>query len=205
MKKTILVLLVALLLVPAGLFADGFDFSIGATAQYTNAFDATNTDQIDWESFADIENYGFGADMRLRILFAELDIAALYSQGEIDGETLHSVTGLVTGGVSLDLIGLLRVGLGMGPRINVLFNDAGDVVVFNETQVITADTDFAEAFMNAPMTYRATADLKLGGVMVGLNYTVDTDGFTFETMDTTKLAPNFAEGRIGVSALLTLF
>jgi len=205
MKKTILVLLVALLLVPAGLFADGFDFSIGATAQYTNAFDVTATEGFDWESLKDPENYGFGADMRLRILFAELDIAALYSQGEVGGQTLHSVTGLVTGGVSLDLIGLLRVGLGMGPRINALFNENGDGVIISNGQVINEDTDFAEAFMNAPMTYRATADLKLGGVMVGLNYTVDTDGFTFETMDTAKLAPNFSEGRIGVSALLTLF
>ena len=209
MKKTLLVLVVALLLVPAGLFASLFNLSLGATAQYTQAFDATQTDEFDWEQLADVANYGFGADVRVKVLFAEVGISALYSQGYV--ETLqytgdaYSLSGIVTGGVSLDLLGLVRVGLGMGPRLNAIFDENGQGYFWSNETELSESTDFEEFFMNAPMTYRATADLKLGNILVGINYTVDSLGFTFENMDTLKLAPDFSNGRIGASVLFTLF
>jgi hypothetical protein len=205
MKKTLLVLVVALLLVPAGLFASLFNFSLGATAQYTDAFDASQVEEFDWEELANIENYGFGADVRLKVLFAEVGVSALYSQGEVLGETYYELSGLVTGGISLDLLGLVRVGLGMGPRVNALFDDNGNGYVWSGDDLITTDTDFAALFMDAPMTYRATADVKLGNILVGLNYTVDSHGFTFNNMDTLLLAPDLENGRIGASVLFTLF
>ncbi|PKL14681.1 MAG: hypothetical protein CVV52_00765 [Spirochaetae bacterium HGW-Spirochaetae-8] len=205
MKKTLLVLVVALLLVPAGLFASLFNLSLGATAQYTGAFDASQVQEFDWAQLANIENYGFGADVRVKVLFAEVGVSALYSQGVVDNETLYALSGLVTGGVSLDLLGLVRVGIGMGPRVNALFDDHGNGFVWSGTDLITADTDFAALFMDAPMTYRATADINLGGILVGLNYTVDSFGFTFNNMNTLLLAPDLENGRIGASVLFTLF
>lgn len=203
MKKTMMVLLVVLFLVPAGLFAGIFDLSIGATAQYNSAVSVS--EGIEWQDgMADVENYAFGPDLRLRVLFAEVDVAGLYSQIPSG----HKIGGIVTGGLSLDLLGLVRVGLGIGPRLSVEFDDAwGNATVFDTAgNPIDGDTDLETAFMNAPMTYRATADLKLGKMLVGLNYIIDSAGFTFEDSDYTKLEPNFdAGGTVGVSLLFTLF
>jgi hypothetical protein len=203
MKKTVLVLLIVMLLVPMGLFASLFNFSVGATAQYNKPFDVSTATEEDWAQLAEIESYAFGADIRTRLLFVELDVTALYSQEE-DGD-YYKLSGLITGGVSLDLLGLARVGLGMGPRVYALFDENGEAFIYSDEGEITPNTDFAEAFMNAPMTYRATADFKLGNILLGINYTVDSDGFTFTNMDTAKLAPDFANGRIGASVLFTLF
>lgn len=201
MKKTILALLIVLLLVPTGLFAGIFNLSLGVTAQYKEPFDFTEGD-IPFEGMAEIENWAFGGDIRMRLLFAELDVTALYSKLE-DG---HLLSGLVTAGVSLDLFGFLRLGLGMGPRLGVAFSDDGEFSAWGpDGQPLGPDTDFGDAFMNALMTYRLTADFKLGKILVGLNYTVDSDGFTFENLDVEKLVPNFNQGAIGVSLLYSFF
>ena len=204
MKKTMLVLGMVLLLVPAGLFAGIFDLSVGATAQYNGVI---NVDEgINWEDgMADVENYAFGADMRMRVLFAEVGVSGLYSSLD-NGH--NKIEGIVTGGVSLDLLGLVRVGLGMGPRLSVEFDeDWGNATVYDGDGVeVTEDTDFESAFMNAKMTYRATADLKLGNMLFGLNYTIDSDGFTFENGNYDKMMPNFEDGgSLGASFLITLF
>jgi hypothetical protein len=62
--------------------------------------------------------------------------------------------------------------------------------------------------MASDLTWRATVDLKLGNILVGLNYTIDSDGFTIDNSDFTKLLPGeeqWNSGRIGVSALFTIF
>lgn len=201
MKKTIMIVLVVLLVAPMGLFAGIFDFSIGATAQYTEAFNATEEVELS-DGMADIENYVFGADIRTRLLFAEVGLMGLYSEAE-NGFNLD---GVLTGGLSLDLLGLVRVGLGMGPRLSANFQDDGTIVVYGPDGPLTEETDFEAAFMNAPMTYRATVDLKLGSILLGLNYTVDSNGFTFSNPEAVdNLNPNWEQGRIGASVLLTLF
>lgn len=201
MKKYILALLIVLLLVPAGLFAGIFNLSIGGTAQYKLPVDATDIGEESFEGMTDIENWAFGGDIRMRILFAELDVVGLHSKLE-EG---HRISGLVTAGVSLDLLGILRVGLGLGPRLGVDIKDDSSIIIYDpEGDPITGDTDFKAAFMNAPMTYRVTTDLKLGKVLVGLNYTVDSK-FTFENLSVEDLAPDFQHGAIGVSVLYSLF
>ena len=62
--------------------------------------------------------------------------------------------------------------------------------------------------MNTPLTWRATADVKLGKILVGLNYTINSNGFTLESSDYTKLLPAssaWENGRIGASVLYTIF
>jgi hypothetical protein len=203
MKKTMMVLAMVLLLVPAGLFAGIFDLSLGATAQYNGSVSVE--EGFEWqEGMSDPENYAFGADVRMRVLFAEVGVAGLYSTLD----TGHKIEGIVTGGVSLDLLGLVRVGLGMGPRLSVEFDeDWGNATVYGaDGYPIDEDTDFEAAFMNAKMTYRATADLKLGSLLFGINYTIDSDGFTFEEGNYDKMLPNFENGgSIGASVLITLF
>lgn len=201
MKKTILALLIVLLLVPTGLFAGIFNLSLGATAQYKEPFAIDGEEPIPFEGMAELKNWAFGGDIRMRLFFVELDIAALYTKLD-DG---HLISGLVTAGVSFDLLGFLRVGLGMGPRIGVAIGDDGETKVWGPTGEISGETDFGEAFMNAPMTYRLTTDFKLGSILVGLNYTVDSKGFTFGDLDVANLAPDFKKGAIGASFLYSFF
>jgi hypothetical protein len=204
MKKTILILTMVLLLVPAGLFAGVFDLSLGVTAQNKMGYDATSG-EFDEDMFTDVENYAFGGDIRMRLLFAEVGIMGLYSQTAAE-ET--RIDGILTGGLSLDLLGLVRVGLGMGPRMTVVEETGGWKVYGPDNTAIDEDTDFESALMNAPMTYRATVDLKLGKILLGLNYTVDSNGFTFDEPNPANLMPDDAawgNGRIGASVLFTIF
>ena len=201
MKKSILALLIVLLLVPTGLFAGIFNLSLGVTAQYKEPFPIDGEESIPFEGMAELENWAFGGDIRMRLFFVELDVAALYTKLD-DG---HLISGLVTAGVSFDLLGFLRIGLGMGPRIGVAIDDDGETKVWGPKGEIDGDTDFGEAFMNAPMTYRLTTDFKLGSILIGLNYTVDSNEFTFGELDFAKLAPDFKKGAMGVSVLYSFF
>lgn len=201
MKKIVMIGLVILLLVPVGLSAGIFDFSVGVMAQNKLAWDATEG-EFDADMFTNFENYAFGADIRTRILFAEVGIAALYE--EIGSNPAFS--GVITGGVSLDLLGLLRVGLGLGPRVTAVFPSDADPQFYIDGAYV--DSNFGDAFMQSDLTWRATVDLKLGNVLVGLNYMVDSDGFTLEDADFDKLMPTadgFKAGRVGASVLFTLF
>ncbi len=204
MKKIIMIGLVILLLVPVGLTAGIFDFSVGVLAQNKLPYDVQEG-EFDADMFTNFENYAFGADIRTRILFAEVGVAALYE--EVDSTPAFS--GLVTGGLSLDLLGLLRVGLGLGPRVTVMFPENSDAeFYFTDTDETLAAENFGDAFMRSDLTWRATVDLKLGSMLVGLNYMVDSDGFNLEDADFDKLLPKadgFKAGRIGASVLFTLF
>lgn len=203
MKKTMLVLIVALLLVPAGLFAGIIDLSIGATAQYNGGVALGNG--LEWqEGMANIENYEFGPDLRLRLLFAEVGVAGLYSPIAEGG---HRISGILTGGLSLDLLGLVRVGVGMGPRMAVVFDDEfTTATVYGPDGTTVVGDNFEDAFMNAPMSYRATVDLKLGRILLGVNYIINSNGFTFAQENYDDLLPDFTQpGTVGVSALFTIF
>lgn len=201
MKKTLFAFAVILLVVPAMLSAGLIDLSIGATAQYGQPFDVQ--EEVTWdEDMGNIENYTFGADVRARVLFAEVDIMALYGN-DADTPTLN---GVVTGGLSLDLLGLVRVGLGLGPRVTAVFPETGSPIFYADGTPL--GEDFQDAIMQTPLTWRATADIKLGKILVGLNYTIDSNGFTLDSNDYTKLLPSesqWGNGRIGASVLFSIF
>jgi hypothetical protein len=92
-------------------------------------------------------------------------------------------------------------------RMEVLFSED-----FGSSKIIVGganidDATFGDAFMNAPLTYRATVDFNLGRFLIGANYTIDSGGFTFENLDAEKLMPDFDnnKGTFGVSALFRIF
>jgi hypothetical protein len=201
MKKTIMIILVVLLVAPIGLFAGVFDLSLGVLAQNKLAWDV-NEGEIDPEQFTNIDNYAFGADIRARLLFAEVGFAALYE--EIEGAP--SFSGIATAGLSLDLLGLVRVGLGLGPQVQVQFPEGGDPIFYVGGE--NNPENFEEALMNTPLVWRATVDLKLGSVLLGVNYMVNTNNFTIENGNYEGLIPTdalFKSGRIGASFLISLF
>ncbi len=207
MKKVLITLTIIMLLVPVAAFAGIFDLSLGATAQYKLPWNASEG-EFEWEDgMTDPANYTFGADIRTRVLFAEVDVMALYDQIEVAGDSVDTLSSLVTAGVSLDLLGLVRIGLGLGPRVRVEFGD--DVVFYDADGGELLDAEnYGDALMESDLTWRATADVKLGKILIGLNYTVDSNGFTADNSDFTKLLPGESQwnsGRIGVSALFTIF
>jgi len=210
MKKRILVLLIVVcVLLPATLSAALVDLSIGATARYDKSFAEIQT-SIDAETYGDelakIENYAFGADVRLKLLLAEVDLVGMFGSATKLGVDYTTISVLTSAGISLDILNLARIGFGMGPRFNVWIDEDGNTVIEDSsgTGVDTMD-GFSEAFINSPVAYRATLDFNLGGMMLGLNYTVDT-AYTFKNAE--KVQDLFDvpldSGKVGISFLISL-
>ena len=210
MKKRFLVsLIVVCVLLPATLSAAMLDLSIGATARYDKSFAQIQT-SIDNEEYGDelmdIENYAFGADVRLKILLAEIDLVGMYGKETRGGTDYYTISVLTSGGVSLDILSFARIGFGMGPRFNVYIDSEGDSFILDHTNTIVTMDNFGDAFINSPVAYRATLDFNIGSLMLGLNYTVDTS-YTFKEWEKVQNlfdAP-LDQGKVGVSLLFSLF
>ncbi len=209
MKKRFLVaLIVVCVLLPATLSAAMVGLSIGATAQYNKSFAEIQT-SIDNNNLSDelakIENYAFGADVRLKLLLAEVDLVGMFGTKTVGPKDYTQISVLTSVGISLDILNVARVGFGMGPRFNVLIDDSGNAVIEDSTGNGVDSLDgFGDAFINSPVAYRATVDFNLGGMMLGLNYTVDT-AYTFKNAEKVQDlfdAPD--SGKVGVSFLFSL-
>ncbi len=202
MKRLSIVLLVLFVLVPATLSASMINLSLGATGVYSKSFGET-VGASSHEDLLKPENYRFGADLRIRVLLAEIDAVAMFGkQGDYT-----DISMLTTAGISLDLLDIIRVGAGLGPRFNILVGSDGQLAVKDVNGVIIPDIDSAgEAFLKSPLAYRLTADIKLGNILVGLNYTLDTE-YTFENYKQFDkiFAPKFDDGAVGISVLYSFF
>lgn len=204
MKKVWILLLVLAVLVPAAVSASAFGLSLGATALYADTFGDIKEAMEDeeYEGFADIDNYRFGADLRIKLLLAEIDAVAMFGS---DGDSTN-ISMLTTAGISLDLFNLLRIGAGVGPRFTVNIKPGGEVWVYDSGGNVVDLDGVGEAFLKSPLAYRLTADLRLGKILVGLNYTLDTN-YTFEEWQKFENIFNapFDNGRMGVSILYSFF
>lgn len=211
MKKRFLVsLIVVCVLLPATLSAALVDLSIGATTRYDKTFEQIST-SIDNEDFGDelkdINNYAFGADVRLKLLLAEIDLVGMFGKQTVGLNEYTSISVLTSAGISFDILNIARLGFGMGPRFNVLIDSGGGAVIVDSTGNDVDDLDgFGEAYIKSPVAYRATLDFNIGNMMLGLNYTVDT-AYTFENWQKVEKlfdAP-LDSGKVGISFLFSLF
>ncbi|WP_320128121.1 hypothetical protein [uncultured Sphaerochaeta sp.] len=208
-KKFLITLMVVCVLLPAALSAAVADLSIGATAMYGGGNGQDVFEQIqagDFSGFSDVSNYTFGVDVRVKLLIAEVDVVGMYNKTEVSGTAYHEFSTLVTGGVSLDLLGIARLGLGIGPRFLITIDENGNTVLFDSNGTpITNNEGFGNALMNSPVAYRATLDFNLGGIMAGLNYTLDSN-YTFadgaSVGELFNVSPE--NGKVGVSILFSL-
>lgn len=211
MKRRFLVtLLVVCVLLPTALSAAIVDLSLGATAQYNKNLGAIKTDLDNedfWPGLGDFKNYTIGADVRVKLLIAEVDVVGTFANTTRDGVDYTEISALTTAGISMDLLGLARLGFGLGPRFRVLIDDAGKAqVIASDNSTVDTWENFGDAFVKSPVAYRATVDFNLGGLMLGLNYTLDTL-YTFENaQDVNKLfEADLDDGKFGVSLLFSLF
>ena len=213
MKKRFLVsLIVVCVLLPATLSAAMVGLSIGGTARYDKSFAQIQT-SIDDETYsdklADIENYAFGADVRVKILLAEIDLVGMFGKETIGTTNYTTVSVLTSAGISLDILNVARLGFGMGPRFNVYIDEDGNAKVYSEDSngvtTLVDSNNFGDAFINSPVAYRATADFKIGNMMLGLNYTVDTN-YTFNNAEKVQdlFDAPLDSGKVGVSFLFSL-
>lgn len=206
-KKLLIVMVLVAVLVPATLSAKMFDLSLGPSVQFKPDLGQLTDDSADLgELFTSLDSYAFGADLRLKILLAQVDVAATFGQHVDASDNKYTeISVLTTGGVSFDLFGFTRLGIGLGPRFRVLFGDDG-ASVLNENRNVETWENLGDAFIKSPLALRATADFKIGKMWLGVNYSLDTK-YTFEKYDEfDKLfSPNWDEGRFGVSLLFSFF
>ncbi len=185
------------------------NLSIGATARYDKSFEEVQS-FIDNDTYGEelgkIENYAFGADIRLKILLAEIDLVGMFGKETVNSIDYTSISVLTSAGISLDILNIARLGFGMGPRFNVLIDSDGNAALKDSTGNDVDSLDgFGDAFIKSPVAYRATADIKLGSMMLGLNYTVDTS-YTFENWERVQdlFDAPLNSGKVGVSFLFSL-
>ena len=204
MKKIWILLIVLVVLVPAAVSASAFGLSLGATALYNDTFGAITAamEAGNYDGFAEIDNYRFGADLRIKLLIAEIDAVAMFGS---EGDSTN-ISMLTTAGLSFDLFNLLRIGAGVGPRFTINIKPDGEVWVYDSSGNKVDLDNAGEAFPKSPLAYRLTADLKLGKILVGLNYTLDTN-YTFEKWKEFENIFNtpFDNGRMGISLLFSFF
>ncbi|MGD1818891.1 MAG: hypothetical protein ACPKOI_03290 [Pleomorphochaeta sp.] len=205
MNKKVWGLILALcLIVPVSLSAEVLDFSIGATAQYKMPADSVGDSTDD---LLDVDNYRFGAEARVKFLLIEAADTALIGP-TADGV---EVTNLMTAGLSLDLMNLVRLGVGLGPEFTMFIDDSGNVTTPDgDGEGGTEPFNFADVFMKSNCTYKVNADILLGGLTLSANYTVPSVGFNIDNIvtngfDVNDLAPqDFDKGRFGISVLISL-
>ncbi|MEA5028658.1 MAG: hypothetical protein VB056_07240 [Sphaerochaeta associata] len=209
-RKFLVTLLVVCVLLPAALSAAIVDLSLGATAQYNQNLGQIKTDMDNedfWPGLGDFKNYTIGADVRIKLLIAEVDVVGTFANTTRDGVDYTEISALTTAGISLDLLGFARLGFGLGPRFRVLIDDAGKAqVIASDNTTVDTWENFGDAFIKSPVAYRATVDFNLGSLMLGLNYTLDTL-YTFENaQEVNKLfEAKMDDGKFGVSLLFSLF
>ena len=210
-KRFVISLLIVCVLLPTALSAALLDLSIGATAQYGRSLGQIKSDaenEVIMDEFADFENYTIGADVRFKILLAEVDVIGTFGTYYDDSSNKYTeISALTTAGISLDLLGFARLGFGLGPRFRVLIDEDGKAqVLASDSSSIDSWDNFGDAFIKSPVAYRATLDFNLGKLMLGVNYTLDTN-YTFEKPgEVDKLfTGEFDDGKFGVSLLFSLF
>lgn len=198
-KKFLGLVLVLCLIAPVTLSAEILDLSIGGTAQYQ--MDAATVGSGTTDDIFNVENYKFGAEGRVKFLVLEASDIALVGPTA----TGWQVSNLMTAGVSLDLLNLVRVGVGLGPEFVINFNDDGTI-----EDALGDEFVFTDIFMQSNCTYKANVDFLLGGLTISANYTVPSKGFNIQNIvdngfNADDLLPeDLADGRFGVAVLISL-
>jgi len=201
MKKflvCILVLFFSISTISAGFLS--FGFGVNALNEIYEVGSET-TDPL-----SDIETYRFGAETRLRVLFVEASLSALYG-ADFENE-IAFIDGCATVGLSMNFLNLIRLGLGIGPYFGAKEQEGGWVLLYGDNENQSIATNVQQVFEYSTLQYRAHADMRLGNLSVGLTYQVPTSGYTInseEFTSTLKLLPLWEKAKYGASVMFWLF
>lgn len=187
---TIMVLCFAVSAVSAGLISFSFGAHALNTLPYNNEAPELGTAE-DWQ---------FGGEMRLGVLFAEGSVSGVYDASN------DMITGLVTVGTSLSIFDLLHLGVGVGPAFAVTMADGEvDWAYMDDSGSTYPASDIGGVIDNGLIHYRAHGDMKLGRLSFGLTLQVPSDGYTMANNDVLKLMPDWDNAKMGASLLFWLF
>lgn len=147
-----------------------------------------------------IDNWMFGGEIRLGVLFAEASASALYDA------TNDRISGLLTFGTSLSLFDLVHLGVGAGPAVGIdMAGGAVDWAYMNSTGTYVGSEDLGSALDAGLVHYRIHGDVKIGRISAGLTYLVPSDGYTVTDNDPLALIPDWDAATVGASLLFWLF
>ena len=167
MKKKIIAVLLALMLIPAAAFATPL-FQVGPLVAYNRSAIELGEST---EGLTDINNFSFGADVRLNIAnYFSLDVPATIGFGSKGAFTAAAIP---TVNFNIPILGLVDIALGVGTQFDFQHID-GDWTM-NGLPFDSA----SEAFEQSKLVYRAGVTVNLSILSIGLNATVPcTDPFT---------------------------
>lgn len=217
MRKKLLTVCALMACAVCTLGAKAFDLSLGGLASYNvdaeSIFDDTS-------GLTDIDNWNFGGGVDMKLFFVDLGLDAWYNgrttasySYTYEGQTydylaedLHEFSVLMTAGVSFDFWDMLRVGVGLGPRIRVLYNDdTEEPLLYQEDAEKYCEYSWDSAWKHALLSWRLSAELMFNHFGIGVLYVVDSEhdlsDISFQDIFTT----NWESGRFGVRVAWHLF
>ncbi len=160
--KKVLILLVLAIAIPACVFAGSGDFglSVGATAAYQKpVFTEDGSAAVDVSKLS-INDFKFGADVDVKILFLDVNAKGYYQPGDDKG----AINGIVSANLALDLA-IVRVKAGLGYQYGyVIGSDKG--LEFGNNAV----SELAKANFDV----HVGADVLLGDLIIGAYATLPT-------------------------------
>lgn len=197
-KKLIMVVLAVLLIVPSSLFAvDLIGLRVGPTAMLNGTVNE-ETDFSEVFENLELENFTFGADVRMNFTLLEVNALATVSEMDLDAKT-GTVEVYTNAGVSVPLLSIFRFGVTAGPKFEFAYDADG----------FTGSEDNPEDVLEAKLNLRGTADLVLGDLSVGLTGIMTTphsinDVINDNVEDFTAMFDS-PEVQVGVSVLFAIF
>ena len=159
MNRKILAVLLALLLIPAALSAAPF-FQIGPLVSYNRTIVEM---EEGGEDLADINNFSFGADVRLTPLrYLSIDIPATFGIGSHGS---FSIAAIPTVNLNIPVAGIVDIALGAGTQFDFQYaGESKDWTMYGLPMDSAAD-----AFQHSKLVYRLGVTVNLGFISVGAN------------------------------------
>ncbi len=159
MRRRFVVVLIALILIPAGLAAAPF-FQLGPLVSYNRTVvEMENTDDM-WG----INNFSFGADVRINPLkYLSIDIPATLGFGS---KGSVSIAAIPTVNVNIPIGGILDIAVGAGTQFDFQYA-GGDSKIWTMNGLPMESA--GDAFQHSKLVYRLGLTVNLGFLSVGAN------------------------------------
>ena len=195
MRKSLIVVLIALVLIPASLTAAPF-LQIGPLASYNKT--VVDIEELGDEDGWEINNFAFGADIRLTPLKnLSLDIPVTVGFGK-DGS--FSFATVPTVNVNIPVGGLLDIAIGAGPQLD--FQYAGGNIDRWTMNGLPLDSA-GDAFAMSKLAYRLGVTVNLSFLSFGLNATMPCKApFSSSSLD--MINPMWESTRVSAVVLFNI-
>ena len=164
MKRRLLSVLIALTIIPMAVTAAPF-FQVGPLVSYNKTV-VEMQDSVEGGDEWDINNFSFGADIRINPLkHLSIDIPATLGFGNHGSVSIALIP---TANVNIPITGLFDLAIGVGPQFDFQYIGDNKDWTMNGLPMENA----GDAFAQSKLAYRAGATFNLAFLSVGLNATI---------------------------------